>query len=103
MTVPRVDQREAPASVHASMDAAGREPASGESCGRRLPTGAPDVIPPHAQSRLANLVPSLKLLEAPIRTTKINLAFMNDLDIMAVRIEHPCRIIARIVFGPSLR
>src|SRR6266850_8536827 len=34
---------------------------------------------------------------------KINLAFMNDLDIVAVRIEHPCRIIARIVFGPGLR
>ena len=34
---------------------------------------------------------------------KINLAFMNDLDIVAVRVEHPCRIIARIVFGPSLR
>ena len=28
---------------------------------------------------------------------------MNDLDIVTVRIEHPCRIIARIVFGPSLR
>ncbi len=28
---------------------------------------------------------------------------MNDLDIVAVRIEHPCRIIARIVFGPRLR
>src|ERR1700720_3316093 len=28
---------------------------------------------------------------------------MNDLDIVAVRIEHPCRIIARIVFGPGLR
>jgi len=28
---------------------------------------------------------------------------MNDLDIVAVRIEHPCRIIARIVFEPSLR
>jgi len=28
---------------------------------------------------------------------------MNDLDVVAVRIEHPCRIIARIVFGPSLR
>ena len=28
---------------------------------------------------------------------------MNDLDIVAVRIENPCRIIARIVFGPSLR
>jgi hypothetical protein len=34
---------------------------------------------------------------------EINLALMNDLDIVAVRIEHPCRIIARIVFGPSLR
>src|SRR5580658_1749113 len=34
---------------------------------------------------------------------KINSAFMNDLDVVAVRIEHPCRIIARIVFGPSLR
>src|ERR1700716_990141 len=34
---------------------------------------------------------------------KINLAFVNDLDIVAVRIEHPCRIIAGIVFGPSLR
>src|ERR1700730_4828047 len=42
-------------------------------------------------------------LEAPISTMRINLAFMNDLDIVAVRIEHPCRIIARIVFGPSLR
>src|SRR5580700_9294586 len=28
---------------------------------------------------------------------------MNDFDIVAVRIEHPCRIIARIVFGPGLR
>jgi hypothetical protein len=28
---------------------------------------------------------------------------MNDLDIVAVWIEHPCRIIAGIVFGPSLR
>ena len=28
---------------------------------------------------------------------------MNDLDIVAVRIEHPGRIIARIVFEPSLR
>src|SRR5258708_19844202 len=28
---------------------------------------------------------------------------MNDLDIVAVRIEHPCRIVAGIVFGPSLR
>ena len=28
---------------------------------------------------------------------------MNDLDIVAVRIEHPCRVVARIVFGPSLR
>jgi hypothetical protein len=34
---------------------------------------------------------------------KINSAFMNDLDIVAVRIEHPCRIVARIVFGPRLR
>src|ERR1700681_3215815 len=34
---------------------------------------------------------------------KNNLGFMNGLDIVAVRIEHPCRIIARIVFGPSLR
>jgi hypothetical protein len=39
----------------------------------------------------------------PIGTTKTNLAFVNDLDVVAVRIEHPCRIIARIVFGPSLR
>src|SRR5580658_7420958 len=38
-----------------------------------------------------------------IQPMRINLAFMNDLDIVAVRIEHPCRIIARIVFGPSLR
>src|SRR5258706_5024646 len=37
------------------------------------------------------------------RTMKSNLAFVDDLDIVAVRIEHPCRIIARIVFGPSLR
>ena len=28
---------------------------------------------------------------------------MDDLDIVAVRIEHPCRIIAGIVFEPSLR
>jgi len=28
---------------------------------------------------------------------------VNDLDIVAVRIEHPGRIIARIVFEPSLR
>jgi len=28
---------------------------------------------------------------------------VNDLDIVAVRIEHPGRIMARIVFGPSLR
>ena len=28
---------------------------------------------------------------------------MNDLDIVAVRIEHPCRIIAGIVFEPGLR
>src|SRR5712692_9415587 len=28
---------------------------------------------------------------------------MDDLDIVAVRIKHPCRIIARIVFEPSLR
>src|SRR5206468_2699743 len=47
--------------------------------------------------------PEFETLEAPISTMKINLAFMNDLDIVAVRIEHPGRIIARIVFGPSLR
>jgi len=28
---------------------------------------------------------------------------MNDLDIIAVRIEHPSRVGARIVFEPSLR
>src|ERR1700736_152614 len=33
----------------------------------------------------------------------ISSAFMNDLDVVAVRIEHPCRVIARIVFRPSLR
>ncbi len=33
----------------------------------------------------------------------ISLAFVNDLDIVAVRIEHPCRIIAGIVFEPRLR
>jgi hypothetical protein len=31
------------------------------------------------------------------------LAFVNDLDVVSVRIEHPCRIIAWIVFEPSLR
>src|ERR1700732_2300753 len=31
------------------------------------------------------------------------LALMDDLDIVAVRIEHPCRIIAGIVFEPGLR
>ena len=46
--------------------------------------------------------PEFQTLEAPI-TLKINLAFMNDLDIVAVRIEHPCRVITRIVFGPRLR
>src|SRR5580658_3491523 len=34
---------------------------------------------------------------------KITLALMDDLDIVAVRIEHPCRVIARIVFVPRLR
>src|SRR5260370_29381576 len=33
----------------------------------------------------------------------ISLAFVNYFDIVAVRIKHPCRIIARIVFEPSLR
>jgi hypothetical protein len=47
--------------------------------------------------------PEFETLEAPIGTMKINLAFMNDLDIVAVRIEHPCRIIARIGFEQSLR
>src|SRR6267143_6014069 len=47
--------------------------------------------------------PEFETLEAPISTMKINLAFMNGLDIVAVRIEHPCRIIAGIVFEPSLR
>src|SRR5882724_4189992 len=47
--------------------------------------------------------PDFETLEAPICTMKINLAFMNDLDIVAVRIEHPCCIVARVVFGPSLR
>ncbi|MCU1303266.1 MAG: hypothetical protein JWQ87_3550 [Candidatus Sulfotelmatobacter sp.] len=52
--------------------------------------------------------PEFQTLEAPITmkinlALKINLAFMNDLDIVAVRIEHPCRVIARIVFGPPLR
>ena len=32
----------------------------------------------------------------PISKTKISLALMNDFDIVAVGIEHPCRIIARI-------
>jgi hypothetical protein len=31
------------------------------------------------------------------------LAFVDDLDIVTVRIKHPGRIIARIVFGTSLR
>jgi hypothetical protein len=34
---------------------------------------------------------------------KIHSAFMNDLDIVAVRIENPCRIVAGVVFEPSLR
>jgi len=33
----------------------------------------------------------------------MNLAFVNDLDIVAVWVEHPCRIVARIVFKTSLR
>src|ERR1700677_1373879 len=28
---------------------------------------------------------------------------MNDFDIVSRLIDHPCRIIARIIFGPSLR
>ncbi len=28
---------------------------------------------------------------------------MDDLDIVAVRVEHPCRIVARIVFEARLR
>jgi hypothetical protein len=32
-----------------------------------------------------------------------NSAFVNDLDIVAVRIEHPRRVVARIVFEPRLR
>ena len=35
--------------------------------------------------------------------SSFDLALMDDLDIVAVRIEHPCRIIAGIVFEPSLR
>ena len=31
------------------------------------------------------------------------LAFIDDLNVVTVRIKHPGRIIARIVFGPSLR
>jgi hypothetical protein len=42
-------------------------------------------------------------LPATAKPMKINSAFVNDLDIVAVRIEHPGRIIARIVFGPGLR
>ena len=43
--------------------------------------------------------------ERPLRISalKINLAFMNDLDIVTVRIEDPCRIVAGIVFSPSFR
>src|SRR5271155_4200493 len=33
---------------------------------------------------------------------EITLAFMDDLDVVAVRIKHPCRVIAWIVFGPNL-
>jgi len=47
-------------------------------------------------------VPSFKLLKR-LLLMKINLAFVNDLDIVAVRIEHPRCVIARIVFGPRLR
>jgi len=47
--------------------------------------------------------PELETLEASSSKMKINLALMDDLDIVAVRIEHPCRIIAGIVFEPSLR
>jgi hypothetical protein len=36
-----------------------------------------------------------------IGTTKINSALVNDLDVVSVRIEHPCRIIAWIVFEPG--
>lgn len=34
---------------------------------------------------------------------EINSAFVNDLDIVAVGIEHPCCVIARVVFGSGLR
>src|SRR5260370_42021638 len=43
------------------------------------------------------------LFERLYRRSIIRLAFVNDLDIVAVRIEHPCRIVAGIVFEPSLR
>jgi hypothetical protein len=59
-------------------------------------------------NRVANAVfeepvTALELHEARISTTKINLAFVNDLDVVAVRIEHPSRVVARVVFGPSAR
>jgi hypothetical protein len=40
---------------------------------------------------------------AVLLTTVTALAIADDLDIVAVRIKHPGRIIARIVFEPSLR
>src|SRR6266481_7704062 len=38
-----------------------------------------------------------------VRHPTAGLAFIDDLDIVAVRIEHPGGIIARIVFGTGLR
>jgi len=62
-----------------------------------------ETPPKHAghPDRKVFRVPSFKLLKRPLRM-KINLAFMNNLDIVTVRIEHPCRVIARIVFEPRL-
>src|SRR5580692_11683994 len=47
--------------------------------------------------------PEFQTLQASVSTMKINLTLVNYLDAVAIRIEYPCRIIARIVFGPSLR
>ena len=60
-----------------------------------------EPIKTRKQRRLMD-IHSVKLFQE-LGKVKINLALMNDLDIVAVRIEHPCRIVARIVFVPRLR
>src|ERR1700685_3153613 len=77
--------------------------------------GQPDVTPPqiwfpghsprpfYADFAIPLGGAPLRFLSTLPQPSSFDLALMDDLDIVAVRIEHPCRIIAGIVFEPSLR